>query len=147
MEGRLVEAPKVSFALQAKPSTVLLGKYGIFSGEITGTAVKRLRASKILTFIVLKDLKRGKYNKTFIDLLKGKIIAVVKKLTGGEEFTIKTKLAAATVKGTEFIVETGDEERVGEYAGEVEVASIDMNGNVLHKIVLKKDKENKIIKK
>lgn len=94
--------------------------------------------------IIIKNLKS---KKTLLNLLKGKIIAVVKKLTSGEEFTIRTKLAAAAVKGTEFIVETGDEERVGVYEGRVEVAGIDMEGNILHKIVLDKDKETKIIKR
>ncbi len=97
--------------------------------------------------IVIKDLKKGKNNKTLLDLLKGKVIAIVKKLTVDEEFTIKTKLAAAAVKGTEFIVEAGDEERVGVYDGKVEVASVDMDGNILHKIILDKDKETKIVKK
>ncbi len=94
--------------------------------------------------MVIKSLKD---KKTLLNLLKGKIIAVVKKLIGNEEFTIKTKMAAAAVKGTEFIVEIGEEERVGVYNGKVEVARIDMEGNILHKIILDDGKETKIVKR
>jgi hypothetical protein len=97
--------------------------------------------------ILIKDLTREKNKKTIIDLLKGKIIAIVKKLIKEEEFTVKTKMAMAAVKGTEFIVETGDEEKVGVYEGQVEVSGIDLQGNVLHKVIVGKDKETVISKK
>jgi len=97
--------------------------------------------------ILIKDLTREKNKKTIIDLLKGKIIAIVKKLIKEEEFTVKTKMAMAAVKGTEFIVEAGDEEKVGVYEGQVEVSGIDLQGNVLHKVIVGKDKETVISKK
>lgn len=97
--------------------------------------------------ILIKDLTRDKNNRTIINLLKGKIIAIVKKLLKEEEFTVKTKLAIAAVKGTEFIVETGDEEKVGVYEGQVEVSGIDTEGKSLNKVIVGKDKETVISKK
>lgn len=96
--------------------------------------------------LVIRDLKREKKNKTIIELIKGRLIGVVKKMLKKEEFVVKTKLAMAVIKGTEFIVETGEEDSVGVYEGRVEVASYDKGGNIRKKIILDKDKETKIVK-
>lgn len=96
--------------------------------------------------LVIKNLTRGKTAETVLDLIKGKIFGVVKKLTQQEQFTVKTKMAMAAVKGTELIVETGDEDKVGVYEGSVEVSNIDMNGNVLSKLIVDKNKEVKVVK-
>jgi|DewCreStandDraft_4_1066084.scaffolds.fasta_scaffold01934_1 hypothetical protein len=96
--------------------------------------------------LVIRNLKRDKENKTIIELIKGRLIGVIKKLIEKEEFAVRTKLAMAAVKGTELIVETGDEDLVGVYEGQVEVASYDKEGNIKKKIILDKDKETKIVK-
>lgn len=96
--------------------------------------------------LVIRDLRRDKENKTIIELIKGRLMGVVKKLIEKEEFAVKTKLAMAAVKGTELIVETGEEDVVGVYEGQVEVASYDDEGNIKKKIILDKDKETKIVK-
>lgn len=96
--------------------------------------------------LIVKNLKRDKENKTIIELIKGRLMGVVKKLIEKEEFAVKTKLAMAAVKGTELIVETGEEDLVGVYEGQVEVASYDSRGNIKKKIILDKDKETKIVK-
>lgn len=96
--------------------------------------------------LVVKNLKREKENKTIIELIKGRLMGVVKKLLEKEEFAVKTKLAMAVIKGTELIVETGEEDSIGVYEGQVEVASYDKEGNIKKKIILDKDKETKIVK-
>jgi hypothetical protein len=96
--------------------------------------------------LVIKNLKREKTATTVLELIKGKIFGVVKKLTQQEQFTVKTKMAMAAVKGTELIVEAGDEDKVGVFEGSVEVSNIDMSGNVLSKVILDKDKEVKVVK-
>jgi len=96
--------------------------------------------------LVIRNLKRDKGYKTIIELIKGRLMGVVKKLIEKEEFAVKTKLAMAAVKGTELIVETGEEDSVGVYEGQVEVASYDKDGNIKKKIILDKDKETRIVK-
>lgn len=97
--------------------------------------------------MVIKNLKRGATNaSTVLELIKGKIFGVVKKLTQQEQFTVKTRMAMAAVKGTELIVETGDEDKVGVYEGSVEVSNVDMSGNVLSKVIIDKDKEVTVVK-
>lgn len=96
--------------------------------------------------LVIRSLKREKENKTIIELIKGRLMGVVKKLVEKEEFAVKTKLAIAVIKGTELIVETGEEDSVGVYEGLVEVASYDKEGNIKKKIILDKDKETRIVK-
>jgi len=109
------------------------------------TIIKMDPRSKLL----VKNLKRGKKNSTLLELVKGTVMAVVKKLTTDEEFAVKTKMAMAAVKGTEFIVETEgeDNDKVAVYEGAVAVSSYDMSGKELHKLVLDKDKETLITKK
>ena len=97
--------------------------------------------------LTIKTLTRKSGNKTVVELFKGKVIAIVKKLFEKEEFTVKTKMAMAAVKGTEFIVDASNDDTVGVYDGAVEVSGMDMDGNVLHKIVLKKDEETIVTKK
>lgn len=97
--------------------------------------------------LTIKTLNRKSNNKTVVELLKGRVIAIVKKLFEKEEFTVKTKMAMAAVKGTEFIVDASNDDTVGVYDGAVEVSGMDMDGNVLHKIVLKKDEETIVTKK
>lgn len=97
--------------------------------------------------LIIKNLKRAKTAETVLELIKGKIFGVVKKLTQQEQFTVKTKMAMAAVKGTELIVEAGDEDKVGVFEGSVEVSNIDMDGNVLSKVILDKDKEVTVVKK
>jgi len=96
--------------------------------------------------LVIKNLKREKTAETVLELIKGKIFGIVKKLTQQEQFTVKTKMAMAAVKGTELIVQAGDEDKVGVYEGSVEVSNIDMNGNVLSKVILDKNKELTVVK-
>jgi hypothetical protein len=96
---------------------------------------------------VIKSLVRKNNNRTIIQLIRGRVMAIVKKLIEKEEFTVKTKMAMAAVKGTEFIVDASDDNKVGVYEGAVEVSGLDMDGNVLHKIVLNKDQETVITKK
>lgn len=96
--------------------------------------------------LVIRNLKREKENKTIIELIKGRLLGVVKKMVEKEEFAVKTKLAMAAVKGTELIVETGEEDSVGVYEGQVEVVSYDKDGNIKKKIILDKDRETKIVK-
>ncbi len=95
--------------------------------------------------LVIRNLNRKKESKTMLELLKGRVVAIVKKLMEKDEFSVKTKMAMAAVKGTEFIVDSGDE-KVGVYEGAVEVSGMDMSGNVLNKVVLQKDQETIIIK-
>jgi hypothetical protein len=96
--------------------------------------------------LVIKNLKREKEAKTVLELIKGRVFGIVKKLLNKEEFTVRTKLAMAAVKGTELIVETGDEDRVGVYEGAVEVSNMDMSGNVLSKVIVNKDRQAVIVK-
>ncbi|HPD18816.1 MAG TPA: FecR domain-containing protein [Candidatus Goldiibacteriota bacterium] len=96
--------------------------------------------------LVVRTLKREKENKTVIELIKGRLMGVINKLKGKEEFAVKTKLAMAAVKGTELIVETGDEDSVGVFEGRVEVVSYNDEGNVKKKIILNKNQETKIVK-
>ncbi|MCX8092596.1 MAG: FecR domain-containing protein [Candidatus Goldbacteria bacterium] len=96
--------------------------------------------------LIVRNLKRDKEDKTIIELIKGRLMGIVKKLIEKEEFAVKTKLAMAAIKGTELIVETGDEDTIGVYEGQVEVISYDRDGNIKKKIILDKDKETKIIK-
>jgi hypothetical protein len=96
--------------------------------------------------LLIRNLNRKDSAKTGLELLKGKLMAIVKKLVENEEFTVRTKMAMAAVKGTEFIVASGDDSSVGVYDGAVEVSGLDMSGNVLHKVVVKKDQETTIIK-
>ena len=97
--------------------------------------------------LTIKLLKRGKTNKTLIELIKGSIMSVVKKLTKEEEFGIRTKMAMAAVKGTEFVVSAGDDDKVAVFDGAVAVTGYDMEGNELHSIILDKDNETVITKK
>ena len=43
--------------------------------------------------LVIRNLKREKTSETVLDLIKGKIYGIVKKLTQQEQFTVKTKMA------------------------------------------------------
>jgi len=100
--------------------------------------------------IVVKDLTRKTSEKsTVIELLKGRIYGVVKKLMKEEAFKVKTKMAMAAIKGTEFVVETTSDEgdKVGVYKGQVEVKQFDMSGRELGSVILDKDKETRIVKK
>ena len=96
--------------------------------------------------LTIRNLVRKDKTSTIVELIKGKVMAIVKKLTEKEEFTVKTKMAMAAVKGTEFIVDTGDNDSVGVYDGAVEVSGLDKSGNVLHKIVVNKDQETTVSK-
>ncbi len=96
--------------------------------------------------LTIRNLVRKDKTSTIVELIKGKVMAIVKKLTEKEEFTVKTKMAMAAVKGTEFIVDTADNDSVGVYDGAVEVSGLDKSGNVLHKIVVNKDQETTVSK-
>jgi len=106
------------------------------------TVVKLDPESKML----IRNLDRNNSQKTGLELLKGRLIAIVKKLFEKEEFTVRTKMAMAAVKGTEFIVEEDEGSSDGVYNGAVEVSGLDMSGNVLHKVVVQKGQETTIIK-
>lgn len=123
---------------------VMTGSYS--SAEIVfddATIIKLGKNSKM----IVRDLTRKGTNKTIIDLLKGSIMAVVKKLNDKEEFSVRTKMAMAAVKGTEFIIEAGDDERVGVFEGSVAVSAFDIEGKPRNTIVLLKDNETTIVKK
>jgi hypothetical protein len=97
--------------------------------------------------LIIKNLDRKDKSRTIVEIFKGKVLAIVKKLMDKEEFTVKTKMAMAAVKGTEFIVDASDDNSVGVYEGAVEVSGLDMEGRVLHKIILGRDQETIITKK
>ncbi len=97
--------------------------------------------------LVIKSLKRARENKTVLELVKGRLFGIVKKIMKQEEFTVRTKLAMAAVKGTELVVETGNEDKIGVYEGAVEVSNMDMSGNVLSKVIVGKDMETTIVKR
>jgi hypothetical protein len=91
--------------------------------------------------LVIKNLKRVNTAKTVLELIKGRIFGIVKKLMNKEEFTVRTKLAMAAIKGTELVVETGDQDKVGVYEGAVAVSHVDMSGNVLNTVIVNKNNE------
>ena len=91
--------------------------------------------------LVIKNLNRKNEAKTVLELIKGRIFGIVKKLMNKEEFTVRTKLAMAAIKGTELVVETGDQDKVGVYEGAVEVSHVDMSGNILNKVIVNKNNE------
>ena len=97
--------------------------------------------------LVIKKLVRAESNETIIELIKGRVTAIVKKLTENEEFKVRTKMAMAAVKGTEFIVDANDEDTVAVFEGAVEVSGLDIKGNVIEKIIVKKEQETVITKK
>ncbi len=98
--------------------------------------------------LVIRGLKReAKDIRTVIEVIKGRIMGVVKKLTDDEEFVVRTKMAMAAVKGTELIVETGDEDKIGVYEGKVVVTSYDMDGDERGKVILEKEQETIIAKR
>jgi len=94
----------------------------------------------------VKNLNRKKESKTMLDLIKGRVLAIVKKLMNKDEFEVKTKMAMAAVKGTEFIVDTNNGDSIGVFDGAVEVSGMDMSGHVLNKVVLQKDQETVVVK-
>ncbi|HDQ25139.1 MAG TPA: hypothetical protein ENN43_00130 [bacterium] len=101
--------------------------------------------------LVIRNLKRDKKNtSTVLELIKGRVMGVIKKLTDKEEFAVRTKLAMAAVKGTELLVETGargDDDKVAVFKGKVEVSSFDMSGKVRHRVILNDNKETLIVKR
>lgn len=96
--------------------------------------------------MTVRNIDRKGTSKTVLDLLKGSIMAVVKKLNEKEEFSVRTKMAMAAVKGTEFIIETGENEKVGVFEGAVSVSAFDMDGNPRNTVILLKDRETTIVK-
>ncbi|MCE5299424.1 MAG: FecR family protein [Spirochaetia bacterium] len=124
--------------------TAITGSDGKLEIVFDDATILKLDKNSKLT---IKNLTGTSKKRTVVELIKGKVMAVVKKLTEKEEFTVRTKMAMAAVKGTEFIVDAdGDNPSFGVYEGAVEVSGLDMDGNVLHKIVLNKDEETKVIK-
>ncbi len=98
--------------------------------------------------LVIRGLKREEKDiRTVIEVIKGRIMGVVKKLSDDEEFVVRTKMAMAAVKGTELIVETGDEDKIGVYEGKVVVASYDMDGDEKGKVILGKNQQTVIEKR
>lgn len=80
--------------------------------------------------------------KTILNLIFGKIIAIVEKLNQDSTFEVHTKMAIAAVKGTEFAVEGNENETfAGVFDGKINFGSF--NGN---SIELEKEKESKIDK-
>lgn len=106
------------------------------------STIVKMDGSSTLT---VKNLSRKKEAKTMLELLKGRVMAIVKKLMEKDEFVVKTKMAMAAVKGTEFIVDTSGDGSFGVFDGAVEVSGMDMKGNVLNRVVLQKDQETTII--
>ncbi|MGD0566216.1 MAG: FecR family protein [Candidatus Goldiibacteriota bacterium] len=97
--------------------------------------------------IAIADINRDKYKKTLLDVIQGCVFLIVKKLEPGDEFQIKTKMAIAAVKGTEFAVQagiTGGDDHVAVYDGRVRVASMDNNGNEKENTFVDKNNETVI---
>ncbi|MFP4466685.1 MAG: FecR domain-containing protein [Candidatus Goldiibacteriota bacterium] len=96
--------------------------------------------------IVIKTLLReDDSGRTIIDLITGKLMAIVKKLEQNEEFSVATKMAVAAVKGTEFAVETGqDIHSIGVFEGEVEVTGYGSEGKPAGSISVKPERETSI---
>ena len=94
--------------------------------------------------LTIQSLNRGNGNKTIIDLIKGSLTAIVKKLAAGDEFKVKTNMAMAAVKGTEFSVEAGDDHKVGVFDGSVEVSGLDRSGKITGHIMVNKGSETVI---
>jgi preprotein translocase subunit YajC len=94
--------------------------------------------------IVISDLVRSKNKKTFLEVLQGCVLLIVKKLDPGDDFTVKTKMAVAAVKGTEFAVQAADKngnDGVAVYDGSVKVAMLDSGGGVKDNTVVEKNSE------
>jgi hypothetical protein len=96
--------------------------------------------------LLIKTLTRDNGKKTLLELIKGSVMAIVKKLAAHEEFGVKTKMAMAAVKGTEFIVTADDNSKVGVFDGTVAVTGYDMNGRELHRIMVERNHETVIEK-
>lgn len=132
----------------------------LYQGDVVKTA-KKAKAEVVFddetivqmdpeSRLEIKTLARTGEKKTLLSLIKGRVFVIVKKLMNKEEFAVKTKMAMAAVKGTEFVVESEAEsdanDKVGVYEGAVQVSTYDMDGKEREKIILDKDKETTIIK-
>ncbi len=78
----------------------------------------------------ISELKRNKNSaKTIFNLLFGKIIAIVEKLNQDSNFEVHTKMAIAAVKGTEFAIESDeDNSYVGVFDGKVYFSVLEGQG-------------------
>lgn len=78
----------------------------------------------------ISELKRQKnLAKTIFNLFFGKIIAIVEKLNQDSTFEVHTKMAIAAVKGTEFAIESDEENAfIGVFDGKVSFAGLEGYG-------------------
>lgn len=96
--------------------------------------------------LTIEGLKRGDGDRTILGLIKGGLTAIVNKLKQKDEFVVKTKMAMAAVKGTEFSVEAGDSHSVGVFDGAVQVSGLDQDGKETNRITVNKGSETVIDK-
>lgn len=94
--------------------------------------------------LTIERLSRGNGDKTILSLIKGSLTAIVKKLMGGDEFKVKTNMAMAAVKGTEFSVTADDDQKIGVFDGTVEVSGLDRSGRAGGTIMVSKGSETQI---
>jgi hypothetical protein len=97
--------------------------------------------------IAISDIKRDEHKRTFLDVIQGCVFLIVKKLEPGDEFQIKTKMAVAAVKGTEFAVQAGGQggdDHIAVYDGRVRVAMMDDSGREKENTMVEKNNETMI---
>ena len=107
-----------------------------------------IRLSENTNLVVKKIEKDKTSHSSLLELIKGKIVNIVNKVSGvRKSFEVKTPTAVAAVKGTEFAVEATDKESyVGVFKGEVNVSGFDAAGNKLQEVGVKEEKEIKVDK-
>jgi hypothetical protein len=101
--------------------------------------------------MVILTLERRDWKQTIIELLTGKLFTSVNKLQGDDKFVVKTKMAMAAVKGTDFAVDAGDQNntdsKVGVYGGSVKVSGLDANGKVINEVTIPENQETTVNQK
>ncbi len=98
--------------------------------------------------MVILTLERKDWKQTIIELITGKLFTSVNKLQGNDKFEVKTKMAMAAVKGTDFAVDAGDQNnrdsKVGVYGGSVKVSGLDANGKVVNEVIIPENQETTV---
>jgi hypothetical protein len=123
--------------------TVSTGDTGSMEIVFDDATIVNLDGNSRLT---IENLNRGDGDRTILSLIKGSLTAIVKKLMQKDEFMVKTNMAMAAVKGTEFSVEAGENHRVGVFDGSVQVSGVDQRGRVTDRITVNKGSETVIDK-
>jgi len=98
--------------------------------------------------VILNLDRKPDWKQTIIELFTGKLFTNVNKLQQGDNFEIKTKMAMAAVKGTEFAVDAGvqfgEDSKVGVYGGNVAVSGLDERGNVVSQQMIPANQETTV---